>query len=325
MRLHENKELFRQAVEATSGQMGILQNFVEKDYWVTVVLRALFFAEIGSEIVFKGGTALSKCFQMIDRFSEDIDLVVLRRDDESNNRMKTKIKTIGKIVNDILPEVTIAGLTQKMGMNRKTAHKYENVFKGDFGQVRDVLVIEATWLGYYEPFTMRQLSSFIAQMMARTGQEKIIDEYGLSPFNVRVLEPSRTICEKIMSLVRFSYTEEPIADLKLKIRHIYDLHQLLRDKELEEFFWSENFVKLLLKVAADDVISFKNSNDWLRYHPNDALMFKDLENIWNELVPDYYNKFSKLVYGSLPGERELLQTLIKLRSRMAEIKWKIFE
>ena len=87
MRLQGNKELFRQAIQATSDQMGILPIYVEKDYWVTVVLYALFHAEISSEIVFKGGTALSKCFQMIERFSEDIDLVVLRKDGESNNQM----------------------------------------------------------------------------------------------------------------------------------------------------------------------------------------------------------------------------------------------
>ena len=79
MKLHENNKLFRQSIQATSDQMGILPIYVEKYYWVTVVLRALFHAEIGSEIVFKGGTALSKCFQMIDRFSEDIDLVVYAR------------------------------------------------------------------------------------------------------------------------------------------------------------------------------------------------------------------------------------------------------
>ena len=325
MRLHGNKELFRQAIQATSDQMGILPIYVEKDYWVTVVLYALFHAEISSEIVFKGGTALSKCFQMIERFSEDIDLVVLRKDGESNNKMKTKIKTIGKIVNDILPEIHIEGLTQKMGMNRKTAHQYEKVFGGDFGQVRDVIVLEATWLGDYEPFTTKPVSSLITQIMAKSGQEMMIEEYDLSPFNVRVLEPSRTICEKIMSLVRFSYTEDPISDLKKKIRHAHDLHQLLNDDDLSEFLESINFDKLLLKVAKDDVPSFKNNNDWLKHHPNDAVMFKNLENIWRELAPVYNNEFSKLVYGTLPNEKDVLKTLIKLRTRMAEIDWKIFE
>lgn len=85
MRLHENKTLFRQAVQFTADQMQIAAIYVEKDYWVTYALHTLFHHPIGDDTVFKGGTALSKCYSMIDRFSEDIDLVVLRRDQESNN------------------------------------------------------------------------------------------------------------------------------------------------------------------------------------------------------------------------------------------------
>jgi hypothetical protein len=56
-----------------------------------------------------------------------------------------------------------------------------------------------------------------------------------------------------MSLVRFSYTEAPIDDLKSKIRHTYDLHQLLLQKEFEYFFNSPAFEEMLIKVAGDDV------------------------------------------------------------------------
>lgn len=78
MRLHENTELFQDAVVATSQQLGINEIYVEKDYWVTFALFNIFKNDIGKETVFKGGTALLKCFGMIQRFSEDIDLVVLR-------------------------------------------------------------------------------------------------------------------------------------------------------------------------------------------------------------------------------------------------------
>lgn len=89
MKLHENKELFQDAITATSQQKGIPEIYVEKDYWVTLALHVIFNNEIGKETVFKGGTALSKCNQLIDRFSEDIDLVVLRKESETNNQLKT--------------------------------------------------------------------------------------------------------------------------------------------------------------------------------------------------------------------------------------------
>jgi predicted nucleotidyltransferase component of viral defense system len=113
MRLHEDNDLFRQAVESTSGQMQILPILVEKDYWVTYALRTLFADSIGSDIVFKGGTALSKCYKMINRFSEDIDLVVLRREGEKDNRLKKKLREATKVVESVLPAVEIEGLTVK--------------------------------------------------------------------------------------------------------------------------------------------------------------------------------------------------------------------
>lgn len=80
-----------------------------------------------------------------------------------------------------------------------------------------------------------------------------------------------------MSLVRFSYGENPIKDLRLKIRHVYDLHQLLQVKEFSDFFDSDGFINMLLKVGQDDVASYKSNNQWLKHHPNEALIFKDQE------------------------------------------------
>ena len=73
-------------------------------------------------------------------FSEDIDLVVLRRDGETDSKLKTKLKAVSAVVENTLPEVAIDGITHKMGMNRKTAHSYNKEFKGDYGQVRDVII-----------------------------------------------------------------------------------------------------------------------------------------------------------------------------------------
>ena len=323
MKLHKNKILFRQAVQFTADQMKIPAIYVEKDYWVTYALFTIFNNEIGKDTVFKGGTALSKCYNMIERFSEDIDLVVLRRAGESNNRLTTKIRTISDVVNAVLPEVNIDGLTQKMGMNRKTAHSYNKEFKGDYGQVRDAIVVEATWLGYSKPYTTKSIISFVGQMMLDNNQSDIAKENGLLPFGLLVLEPIRTICEKTMSLVRFSYSESPIDDLKKKIRHTYDLHQLLKQDVFAAFFHSTAFDEMLLKVANDDVASFKNNNQWLIHHPNEALIFKDLENVWSELKTIYNGDFKNLVYGALPNEEAVLETLKMVQERLKTISWTI--
>jgi Nucleotidyl transferase AbiEii toxin, Type IV TA system len=323
MKLHQNIKLFQDAVNVTAQQMHIPPEFVEKDYWVTYTLFTIFNNEIGKDTVFKGGTALSKCYNMIERFSEDIDLVVLRREGETDSKLKSKLKTISKVVETVLPEVIIEGITHKMGMNRKTAHIYNKEFKGIYGQVRDVLILESTWLGYYEPYTTKSIVSFVGQMMMDNKQFDIANENGLLPFDLLVLEPIRTICEKIMSLVRFSYSNNPMDDLKKKIRHTYDLHQLLKQDEFYKFFQSTAFGEMLLKVANDDVTSFRNNNKWLKNHPNEALIFKDLKNVWNELKTIYNGDFKNLVYGEFPKEKDVLETLKIIQERLKTIPWTI--
>ncbi|SOE23219.1 Nucleotidyl transferase AbiEii toxin, Type IV TA system [Spirosomataceae bacterium TFI 002] len=321
MTLHQDKTLFRQAVQFTADQLQISAIYIEKDYWVTYALNIIFKHEIGRDTIFKGGTALSKCFRIIDRFSEDIDLVVIRRDGESNSKLKDKIRIISEVVGRVLPEVETEGITRKMGMNRKTAHSFSKEFSGKYGQIRDRVILESSWLGHHEPFSVRRLNSYIGEMMLNNGQDELAEAHGLLPFEVNVLEPIRTICEKIMSLVRFSYGENPLDNLKKKIRHTYDLHQLLNQQEYMEFFNSSAFDEILLKVAKDDVSSFKNNNEWLIHHPNEALIFKDLDTIWPSLAAVYNGDFKNLVYGDLPKDMAVFETLKMIKVRLAAVNW----
>lgn len=73
MYLHkENRELFRDAILLASQKLEVSEDIVEKDYYVTLILKKL--STIEYPVVFKGGTSLSKAFHVIDRFSEDIDI-----------------------------------------------------------------------------------------------------------------------------------------------------------------------------------------------------------------------------------------------------------
>ncbi len=248
---------------------------------------------------------------------------MLRSEEESNTKLTNKIKEITKVVSEVLPEIEMASVTQKMGMNRKTAHIYPKEFKGVYGQIRDVIIVEATWLGYYEPYETGFVTSFVGDMMLKQGQSDIAQENNLMPFEVRVLKPTRTICEKIMSLVKFSYTENALGDLKQKIRHIYDLNQLLSQKEFLDFFNSPDFIEMLLKVANDDVISYRNNNQWLAYHPNEALIFKDPKDVWKELKSTYNGNFKNLLYGEIPKDKAMPDTLEKIKERLKAIVWDI--
>lgn len=72
MNLHQNKTVFLEVIQATSDYMGIPEEFIEKDYFVSLLLKEI--VTLNPNIVFKGGTSLSKCYKLISRFSEDIDI-----------------------------------------------------------------------------------------------------------------------------------------------------------------------------------------------------------------------------------------------------------
>jgi Nucleotidyl transferase AbiEii toxin, Type IV TA system len=173
------------------------------------------------------------------------------------------------------------------------------------------------------PYTTTSIQSYIAEMMTANNQTALLQDYNLQPFAVQVLTKERTLCEKIMSLVRFSFTENPIFDLNNKVRHIYDIHKLLQDTPTHQFFNSGEFETLLLKVAHDDVKSFRNNNAWLSNHPLKALIFSDTLNTWNQIKQTYNSDFKALVFGELPKEKDMLNTLNYVSNRLEAIKWTI--
>lgn len=323
MKLHQNELLFKDAILATSQQLGIREIYVEKDYWVTYALFHIYTNEIGKETIFKGGTSLSKCFQLIERFSEDIDLVIKRNNSDNGNQLKRKLKQISTSVSRELPEIEINGITNKVGMIRKTAHTYPRMFTGNFGQVRDIIIIESSWLGSFEPYTTKSVNTFIYQMLLENNQQSLIETYQLGPFEVTVMDPKRTLCEKIMSLVRFSNTQNPISDLKNKIRHAYDLHLILRDVSMRSFFESSQFDNMLIEVGTDDIESFKNNNDWLKRHPSEALIFSKTEETWLQIKDVYTGSFSELIIGDIPNEYEIMRTLTEVSKRLKTIEWSL--
>jgi hypothetical protein len=69
--------------------------------------------------------------------------------------------------------------------------------------------------------------------------------------------------------------------------------------------------------------NFKNNNKWLNYHPNEAFIFKDLESVWNDLKLIYSGDFKNLVYGELPKEEAVLETLKMIQERLKAISWTI--
>lgn len=161
----------------------------------------------------------------------------------------------------------------------------------------------------------------IAEFLTDSARPDEIIKYGLQSFSVPVLTPFRTFCEKIMSLVRFSCSEDPIADLRNKIRHIYDVHLLLQDHRIHEEMKSPRFDVLLVQVAQDDFNAYKNNRTFLYQHPKDSLLFREPDSTWAKLKTTYVGTFRDLVTSELPSEDAVLKTLFIIQDRLCRLSW----
>ena len=104
-------------LEQVNNRLGLPIQAVEKDWWVTMVLKAVFSSSFAEHFVFKGGTSLGKAYHLIDRFSEDIDLAIDRKflgfDGELS---KTQIKKLRKASGIFIVTDFFNGLNAKFGV-----------------------------------------------------------------------------------------------------------------------------------------------------------------------------------------------------------------
>ena len=127
MRLHTDIKLFSDTVRAAAQHLKINEVFVEKDYWITLVLSNLVKSKHAGNTVFKGGTSLSKAFGLINRFSEDVDIAIIDQNNRSGNEIKTLIRAVEKAMTNELKELNVVGLTSKGSRFRKSVFEYVTI------------------------------------------------------------------------------------------------------------------------------------------------------------------------------------------------------
>ncbi len=251
MNLHLDKINFEGAIVAAADYFQIPEIFIEKDYWVTYALHQLFHSDVKDLIVFKGGTSLSKCYNVIQRFSEDIDIVVVKNEGDSGNALRGRLKRVTEVIdNSILEVVPDDPTTNKKGSIRKIIYSFPKVgVKGTYGEVRENIALEVSHMGNTAPNVSKPIRTLIAAYIKIASPIELIAQFGLEDFEVKALAIERTICEKIISLVRFSYTDNPLEDLSNKVRHTYDLTLLMKLDTIKDFVHSNLFDTILLQVA----------------------------------------------------------------------------
>ncbi|RLD44048.1 MAG: nucleotidyl transferase AbiEii/AbiGii toxin family protein [Bacteroidetes bacterium] len=300
MKLHIDYRFFADTIRATSQHLNIRQEFIEKDYWITLVLSRLSASKYAKETVFKGGTSLSKGFGLIDRFSEDVDLAIINTLNKTGNEIKTTIRSTEKEITDSLTEIQMEGVTSKGSRFRKSVFEYDSI---DLKNKSNRLIIEVNSFANSFSYQSLPIQSMIHDFLVQSRNIEYVEQYDLQPFSVNVLNKEQTMVEKLVSLIRFSFDENPVDSLSQKIRHFYDLYFLSIDADCAYFLKSETFNKRFSEILDHDRDLFDVPSGWKDRPISESPLLKDFPSIWDKLQSLYNTELSALAYAPIPDQK----------------------
>lgn len=313
MTLQQDKKLFSDTLRAAAQYLNVSLVFVEKDYWITLVLSRLAKSKHANVSVFKGGTSLSKGYNLIDRFSEDVDIAIINDDHKSGNAIKTIIRDIEKEVTLGLQELHIEGVTSKGSKFRKSAYEYASTEKNNRN---NKLIVEINSFANPFPFQPLSINSMVVDFLEQTGNDKYIKEYNLQPFTLNVLNKEQTLLEKLVSLIRFSFDDNPVESVALKIRHFYDLYFLMVDSECIEFVDSKKFKDQFDAILNHDRDIFDEPKGWQAKPISNSPLLTDFSRLWSKLKGKYEQELSALAYRPIPASKDVVKCFQDLIERI---------
>jgi hypothetical protein len=229
-------------------QIGVRTNLppqaVEKDAWVTLMLRMIFTSDLGSHLIFKGGTSLSKAFNLIQRFSEDIDLGIDRKylgfeGDLSKGQIRRLRRACHTFVSTDLAELLQKQLLE-YGVDESL---FELIVENTQVSDQDPETIKVNYHSLFDEVSYlpkRVLIEVSSRSLIEPNQEVVIksmiDEYysetdfAEDEFVVNATNPQKTFLEKLILLhEEFQKPIEKIRHLRMS-RHFYDIGQILNSE-----------------------------------------------------------------------------------------------
>ena len=323
----------QRACEVAGAQLAISAFSIEKDFWVCWALRELFsLPGIGEHLTFKGGTSLSKGWKLIQRFSEDID-VVIHRDalgfggerspeaaqgsNERRRRLEALRAACRAYIRDALRPALEARLGERLdgrGTWRLIDHAGDPdgqtlIFKypaaiAEGGYLRAEVKIELGARSDIDPSAQPQIQPYLAEVMP--------DVTGPSAFSVQTLEPRRTFLEKVCLLHEESYRAEGKALAERLSRHYYDLYCLIRSGAAGEALADRDLFK---RVVTHREVFFRRSAEAqasLRPGALRLLPAAEREPAWRR---DYEAMQEAMFFGESPEWKEILRVVGEFEAR----------
>ena len=330
-----SKEDRTDVLDRVSTELNIRQReVIEKDWWVTAVLRAMYSLPYAQHLSFKGGTSLSKCWHLVDRFSEDIDITIDREyPGFSGTLSKTQISDKLRratcsfvretMQHDIAEQLHKNGIAKnKFQVNVDITHitttdpetiniNYDSVltFSIDGGNGLYVLPkvkVEVSGRSMNEPVNEVPLESMIDQVYPKA-------PFAEPKFNVRAVLPERTFLEKLFLLHEEFAKPKDLIRVERMSRHIYDIGQMLKTPIVEKAIHNEQLYRQVVEHRRKFIGLRRFDYDTL--YP-DSLNIVPPETIIEQWKADYENMRLHMIYGESVSFEELINNLRDLNDRI---------
>ncbi|MCH5346942.1 MAG: nucleotidyl transferase AbiEii/AbiGii toxin family protein [Muribaculaceae bacterium] len=320
MNLHEDTNLFADVIAKASssplyGGLGLRQLFIEKDYWITKSLKHLSESQLSMMVVFKGGTSLSKAFNIGRRFSEDIDIAVIRSNGGSDAKLKNVIRSIEKtMATDLYP--INHPLSSKGSRYRKTFYSYPTILTNALGGkvvLTGQILFEINSFANPFPYQEIEIRSFVYDYLKKIERSDIIEDFNLHPFKLNVLDKRTTMTEKLVSLMRFSLSRDFLTELEAKIRHFYDLHFLLMDAECHRYLFSQECKNIFIELIEHDRNLFDKPEGWREKSLSASPLLTNFQETWERLRKRYKDELPFLTFSSdIPDAKDIEKSLVEI-------------
>jgi len=310
-------------------KLGLPEQAVEKDYWVTVMLQLIFDSELNDHIIFKGGTSLSKNGNLIERFSEDIDLSVnyeyFGLTDEPTKKQLKKLRKSSSLfvreafVNTLADQIERYGLKNQLSITvepdgegdstypepRHVYIQYQSVLPVFLDYIKPTITLEVDARSLMEPSVDIQVRTIIQEALPQINTDVV-------SVNVTTAAPQKTFLEKAFLLHELFSVEHDTLPAKRRSRHLYDLNRMMdRDFAVaavrDDVLWEhirhhrERFASMLGVDYSGDI--------------RDRICLVPPEKHIEDWKKDYQYMCDSMIYGEKPTFTELIESIRELERR----------
>ena len=297
--LRQDPDAFDALRDLTADTLNIDPGAIEKDYWATEVLRSATAQLLGvDEFVFKGGTSLSKAYGIIERFSEDIDLLVVCK--HTGAPLKRLLR---KVADRASEDLSATSEREHEGRGYLNA-RYSYAARRSVGFLSPGVLLEMGSRGGPWPSERLPIRSLMSRVAGETDPAAVDDFEDLGVFQVMVLAPERTLAEKLA----FLHHRATVADhtaLRNGARHLYDTAMLVRSDRVNDALADGRISELMV-----DIDERSAAAGWL-FTPRPEGGFATSPAFGGddevaEALRDGYARLADLVWGELPSFDEAI-------------------